>query len=169
VRFERIAGDVHNLPLVNQWADAVFSCAAIHHSSRIDALFREIWRVLKPGGLLVFVSEPSKKASILARQPDNTETAHGINEHIYSFGEYMTALRAAGFRARQLSPRSVRYRFLYPDPEFREGLPPLFVRLGRSETGRRLMTSLLGNRVLGPLLYRFANLPLSVVARRPLS
>jgi len=165
--FERIAGDIHNIPLVEGWADVVFSCAAIHHSSGIEALFREIWRILKPGGLFVFVSEPSKKASIKERQPVNAETAHGINEHIYSFDEYMSALRATGFQPRQLSPRSIRYRLLYPDAEFREGIPPWLWRFGRTEVGRRIVPWLLGGRLTGPILYRVANLPLSVIAKRP--
>ncbi len=165
--FERIAGDIHNIPLVEGWADVVFSCAAIHHSSGIEALFREIWRILKPGGLFVFVSEPSKKASIKERQPVNAETAHGINEHIYSFDEYMSALRATGFQPRQLSPRSIRYRLLYPDAEFREGVPSWLWRFGRTAVGRRIVPRLLGGRHTGPILYRIANLPLSVIAKRP--
>lgn len=167
IHFERIAGDIHDIPLVEGWADAVFSCASIHHSSSLEALFREVWRILKPGGLFVFVSEPSKKASIEETQPANAETAHGINEHIYSFEEYRSTLRAVGFETRQLSPRSVRYRLLYPDAEFREGLPAWFWRLGRTEVGRRIVTWLLGGRYTGPLVYRFANLPLSMIAKRP--
>jgi SAM-dependent methyltransferase/uncharacterized protein YbaR (Trm112 family) len=105
--FERICGDIHQVPLVDGWADVVFSAAAIHHSGQRERLFAETWRILKPGGTFVFIAEPSKKASILERHPQNEETAVGINEHIYSFEEYMGPLRAQGFRPRHLAPRSV--------------------------------------------------------------
>jgi SAM-dependent methyltransferase len=161
--FERVCGDIHRLPLPDGWADVVFSCAAIHHSSDPLKLFQEVARVLKPGGMFVFISEPVKMESIPARQPDNEETRHGINEHIFSFAEYRDAWRAAGFRGRQLSPRTVRYRALYPDVPFLAGLPSALVRLTRSTLGRRLLVQLLRGRWTGPLVYRFANLPLTCI------
>ena len=164
--FERLCGDVHRLPIRDGWADVVFSCAAIHHSPDPVKLFREAWRVLKPGGFFVFISEPVKKESISARQPDNEETRHGINEHIYSFAEYRDAWRAAGFRGRQLSPRTVRYRALYPDAEFHQGLPPAVVHLMGSTRGRRLLARLLRGRLTGPLVYRYASLPLTGIVRK---
>jgi SAM-dependent methyltransferase len=164
--FERVCGDIHRLPLRDGWADVVFSCAAIHHSSDPLKLFREVGRILKPGGMFVFISEPVKKESIAALQPDNEETRHGINEHIYSFAEYRDAWRAAGFRGRQLSPRTVRYRSLYPDADFHEGLPPVLVRLTRSARGRRLLAWLLRGRWTGPLVYRYASLPLTCIVRK---
>jgi SAM-dependent methyltransferase len=165
--FERIRGDVHRVPLVDGWADVVFSAAAIHHSPDPTRLFAEVWRLLKPGGRFVFIAEPSKKASILERQPQNEETAAGINEHIYSFREYLQPLRAQGFRPRHLAPRSIRYRMLYPDPDFMAGLTPTLRRLSRFALGRRLVTRLVRGRFTGPLVYRYASLPLTVVAEKP--
>jgi SAM-dependent methyltransferase len=165
--FERICGDIHRLPLRDGWADVVFSCAAIHHSADPLKLFQEVGRVLKPGGVFVFISEPVKKESISARQPDNEETRHGINEHIYSFAEYHDAWRGAGFRGHQLSPRTVRYRALYPDADFHQGLPPALVHLTRSTWGRRLFTHLLRGRWTGPLVYRYSSLPLTCIVTKP--
>jgi SAM-dependent methyltransferase len=165
--FERICGDIHRVPLRDGWADVVFGAAAIHHSGQRERLFAEVWRLLKPGGAFAFIAEPSKKASIPERQPQNEETAVGINEHIYSFAEYMGPLRAQGFRPRHLAPRSIRYRMLYPDPDFMEGLTPTLRRLSRSALGRRLVTRLVRGRWTGPLVYRYASLPLSVIALKP--
>jgi SAM-dependent methyltransferase len=165
--FERICGDVHRVPLKEGWADVVFSAAAIHHSPDPVRLFAEVWRLLKPGGQFVFVGEPSKKASIPDRQPQNEETAHGINEHIYSFEEYMGPLRRQGFRPRHLVARSIAHRMLYSDEDFIGGLSVGLRYLSRSQTGRRLALRLLRGRLTGGLLYRYSNLPLTVIARRP--
>jgi ubiquinone/menaquinone biosynthesis C-methylase UbiE/uncharacterized protein YbaR (Trm112 family) len=165
--FERVCADIHRLPLRDAWADIVFSCAAIHHSSDPLNLFREVGRVLKPGGMFVFISEPVKKESISARQPDNEETRHGINEHIYSFAEYRDAWRAAGFRGHQLSPRTVRYRALYPDADFHKGLSPSVVHLTHSKWGRRLLARFLRGRWTGPLVYRYSSLPLTCIVKKP--
>jgi SAM-dependent methyltransferase len=165
--FERICGDIHRVPLQDGWADVVFSAAAIHHSPDPTRLFAEVWRLLKPGGRFVFIAEPSKKASIPDRQPQNEETAVGINEHIYSFREYMEPLRAQGFRPRHLSPRSIRYRMLYPDADFMSGLTPFLRRASRSALGRRLVARLLRGRFTGPIVYRYSSLPLTVVAHKP--
>ena len=166
VHFERIRGDVHGLPLADGWADAVVGVAAVHHSGRIDDLFAEVRRVLRPGGLFAMVSEPVKKASIPDRQPQNEETAHGINEHMYSLAEYTGALRRAGFRHRLLSPRTVRYRLLYRDAEFESGLPRLLRAASRRDWGRAALARMLKGCITGPLVYRYANLPLSLIAEK---
>jgi ubiquinone/menaquinone biosynthesis C-methylase UbiE len=167
--FERIRGDVHRMPLRDGWADAVFSCATLHHSSDLVALFREVWRVLRPGGQLLFVAEPSKKASIPDRRPQNAEAEHGINENLYSLAEYSHALRTVGFRFRRLVPRSIRYRLVYPDPDFQGEIPKALERLTRSERGRNFLERLLSSRLLGPILYRYWSLPLTGVASKPAS
>ena len=164
--FERLRGDVHRMPVKDGWADVVFSCASLHHSSDLSALCREVARVLAPDGSFIFLSEPCKKASIPESQPDNVETRHGINEHIYSLPEYATALRAAGFRFRRLVPRSIRFRFVYPDEDFLSAVPKLLLPLTRSERGRDLLVSIAANRWLGNLLYRYWSLPLTIIARK---
>lgn len=162
--FERICGDIHRIPLPDGWADVVFSAAAIHHSPDPVRLFAEVHRLLKPGGRFVFIAEPSKKASIPDRQPQNEETAAGINEHIYSFQEYMGPLRAQGFRPRHLLPRSIPYRLMYPDDGIPAGFPRILRGAARYALGRWLIGWLIRGRVTGPIVYRYSNLPLSVVA-----
>ncbi len=165
--FERLRADIHHLPLPDGWADAVFSCAAIHHSGDLPALFGEVARVLRPGGVFVFVCEPAKRVSIPGNVPQNEETAVGINEHFYSLAEYMRALRRAGLRARRLVPRTIGYRLLYPDDAL-VGSAPRDVRwLARRSTGRALLQRLLRNRAGGAWLYRRWSLPLSAIARKP--
>jgi SAM-dependent methyltransferase len=164
--FERLRADGHRLPLVDGWADVVFSCAAIHHSSDLDRLFAEVHRVLRPGGLLLFVSEPSKRESITARKPDNEETAVGINENIYALAEYQRALAGAGFRAKRLVPRSLAYRLRITDPDFEQDMPRKIAPWAKTERGRRLLLRLLGNRWTGDWLYRRWSLPLTMAATK---
>jgi len=165
--FERLQADLHRTPLPDGWAGAVFSAASLHHSSDLPAVIAEAWRLLEPGGVFVFVSEPSKKVSIEESRPDNEETRHGINEHVYAHREYVVPLRRRGFRVRRLVPRSITYRMLYPDEAFQSGLTPFLRRLGRTARGRSLARFLLGAPVVGPSLYRGSSLPLSLVATKP--
>jgi ubiquinone/menaquinone biosynthesis C-methylase UbiE len=164
--FERIRADLHRMPLPENWADVVFSCASLHHSSDLSAVYGELSRVLRPGGHFIFLCEPCKKASVREHQPKNEETAHGINEYLYSFSEYLRPLRAMGFRCRQLAPLSVRYASLYPRGDFQEKIPKLLLPLTRSAFGRDLIEWALGNRLTGPLLYRFWSLPLTTIAQK---
>lgn len=167
VQFERVRGDIHRLPLPDGWADAVFSCAAIHHSGDLDSLFAEVFRVLGPGGAFVFISEPVKMESIPGNRPHNIETEVGINEHFYSYAEYTDALTRAGFVFHRMVPRSIRHRLLYPDPDLLQEAPGFIRRLARTPRGRRVLDLLLRNRLAGPWLYRQWSLPLSGVAQKP--
>ncbi len=166
IHFERLRGDVHHLPLPDGWADVAFSCAAVHHSSDLDALFGEVRRVLRPGGRFVFVSEACRRESIPVNRPDNIETQAGINEHVYTLFEYEEALARAGFRSRRLLPRTVRYRLLYPDEDFEQGMPTGIRRLARSASGRALIDLMLRRRLANRWLYRHWGLPLSVIAEK---
>lgn len=165
--FERIRGDMHRMPIHDEWADVVFSCATLHHSSDLELLFREVWRVLRPGGHFLFISEPSKKASIPEDRPQNAETEHGINEHIYSLREYLGPLHRVGFRWRRLVPRSIRYRLVNPDDAFRDAIPAAVAPATRSERGRDFIERLARSRLFGPILYRYWSLPLTIVAQKP--
>jgi ubiquinone/menaquinone biosynthesis C-methylase UbiE/uncharacterized protein YbaR (Trm112 family) len=168
VAFERIRADLHRMPLRDEWADVVFSCASLHHSSSLNDLYEEVWRVLRPGGKFIFLGEPCKKASVEETRPDNAETAHGINEHVYSLAEYLGPLRKRGFTYRRLVPRSIRYRLVYPDDAFSGGIPFLLRRLTRSDRGRQFLERALGTSLFGPLIYRYWSLPLTVIATKPL-
>jgi SAM-dependent methyltransferase len=162
--FERLRADMHRLPLADGWADVVFGCATLHHSSDLERLMGEVARVLRRGGLLLAISEPNKRAAILQRRPDNAETAAGINEQIYTLAEYFAAARSAGLRPRAIVPRTVRQRMLYGESNLREGLDPWLVRLLRRRCGLRLVDLMLRVPILLRWIYRRSNLPLSFYA-----
>lgn len=164
--FERVRADFHRMPLPDGWADAALSCAAIHHSGRLDRVFAEVHRVLKPSGTLVLVSEPTKSEAISGHQPQNEETAAGLNEHYYSLREYRAALAAAGFRCRRVVPRSIAYRLLYPDPDFHAGTPSWVRAWASTPRGQRWLLRMLANRWVGDWLHRRWSLPLSMIAEK---
>jgi protein-L-isoaspartate O-methyltransferase/uncharacterized protein YbaR (Trm112 family) len=56
--FDRVWGDMANVPVASGVFDVVFANAAVHHSPDLAATAREAARVLKPGGKLVFTNEP---------------------------------------------------------------------------------------------------------------
>ena len=53
-RAEFLAGDAHNLPYENDKFDLVFGRAILHHLELKIAL-QEVYRVLKPGGIAIFI------------------------------------------------------------------------------------------------------------------
>ncbi|MBP8948400.1 MAG: methyltransferase domain-containing protein [Candidatus Promineofilum sp.] len=102
VTFERVIGDGENLPLADGRFDLVFCAAALHHFSDLPELFRQIARVLRPGGRLLAVREPSlsiaaDEAATLD-QVAGEELAAGINENNPTLVDYLDALDGAGLR-----------------------------------------------------------------------
>jgi malonyl-CoA O-methyltransferase len=53
-RFERVRADAYALPFADGAFDLVFSSLMLQWCDDLDAVFGEIARVLKPGGLLLF-------------------------------------------------------------------------------------------------------------------
>ncbi|PJF28274.1 MAG: hypothetical protein CUN53_00915 [Phototrophicales bacterium] len=97
VRFERVAGTMTRLPFADGVFAAAFTSAAIHHAEDLGTAFREISRVLRPGGVLVLSSEPTLGLLRRSHSFGADAIAWGMNEHIYRLGDYLRAARASGF------------------------------------------------------------------------
>lgn len=52
--------DAENLPFEDNFFDMVVGHAVIHHLPDVEAAFKEAYRVLKPGGVLVIAGEPTR-------------------------------------------------------------------------------------------------------------
>ena len=62
------AADAEALPFADGEFDLVIGHAVLHHIPDLDLAFREILRVLKPGGRFVFCGEPTAKGDVIARR-----------------------------------------------------------------------------------------------------
>jgi ubiquinone/menaquinone biosynthesis C-methylase UbiE len=60
--------DAERLPYDDGTFDIVLGHAVLHHIPDLDGSFREILRVLKPGGRFVFAGEPTRHGDFVARK-----------------------------------------------------------------------------------------------------
>jgi SAM-dependent methyltransferase len=119
--FLSIVGDLENLPLKDNSLDTYLCRAALHHFLCIDSVVEEIKRVLKPGGVIVFIepngSNPIVKLSTFGEKlSGNLLLSLGLdtpNETIHDHICYLEALEQQGFSC-------VRISSCYPG-----SLPPL--------------------------------------------
>jgi len=95
------------LPFADGTFDVVFARAVLHHSRDLDLACSEIYRVLRPGGILVaarehVISRESDLGQFLQRHP--LHRLYG-GEHAFVLDRYIGALKTAGFdRLEILSP-----------------------------------------------------------------
>ena len=88
--------------------DYVFCCEVLHHNDRhhLRRTFRELWRVLRPGGRLFVVNEPLRFPLRPKRHHAREVAQFDGNEHVYFLHEYRRAARArASARASRRSRR----------------------------------------------------------------
>jgi SAM-dependent methyltransferase len=87
------------LPFADATFDVVFARAVLHHTSDLDGACREMYRVLRPGGVFVAAREHviSKEADLgqfLAQHP--LHHLYG-GEHAFLLDRYVGAVKDAGF------------------------------------------------------------------------
>jgi SAM-dependent methyltransferase len=72
---ETCACDAEALPFEDESFDLVFGHAVLHHLPHLDRAFDEFFRVLRPGGTLVFAGEPSRRGDKIAAIPKRSARA----------------------------------------------------------------------------------------------
>jgi SAM-dependent methyltransferase len=89
------------LPFADGTFDVVFARAVLHHMRDLDSACREMFRVLRPGGMLIaarehVISNETDLKAFLDQHP--LHHLYG-GEHAFLLDRYIGALRAAGFSA----------------------------------------------------------------------
>jgi SAM-dependent methyltransferase len=104
------AGDFEKLPFTDSTFDGAICLSALHHVPDIPTALREIRRVLKPNGVVVF-SEPGTGHS--AQPQSHAEMVElGVLERDIVVDELLDACLAAGFTSVEVQP------YLLPPPTY---------------------------------------------------
>ena len=69
LKVETICADAEQLPLEDESFELVLGHAVLHHLPSLETALAEIARVLKPGGILAIMGEPSRNGDRLAWMP----------------------------------------------------------------------------------------------------
>jgi arsenite methyltransferase len=100
---EFLKGTIENIPLPDNSVDVVISNCVINLSSDKDAVLREAFRVLKPGGRFA-VSDVVVRGDVPADIRRSMELWVGCIAGALEETEYATKLRAAGFADVEVEP-----------------------------------------------------------------
>jgi SAM-dependent methyltransferase len=94
------------LPFSDAEFDVVFARAVLHHTRNLEVACREIYRVLKPGGIFIALRE-----HVISRDDDlpeflNHHPLHRLygGEHAFRLDQYINTLRDRGFSVKILRP-----------------------------------------------------------------
>jgi SAM-dependent methyltransferase/uncharacterized protein YbaR (Trm112 family) len=151
-----LKADLNDPPLQEDSFDLVITSAALHHAYDLPSAMRHIARLLKPGGLFLAISEPTK--GLLKDNARYGCDAHPcLNEHVYWIWEYLRLARQVGLRPRTYLPGYVSRRL---DAGATRGLR--FGRLGA------VVASFWQIRWIRKLLERYGYLPASLLFGMPM-
>ncbi len=90
-------GDFHDLCMFsNSSLDFAAVDAALHHTNNLDRVLREVWRVLKPGSMMVAVNEPGIPSLITPLTRNLSPEAFGSHERQFGVVENTYTERAWG-------------------------------------------------------------------------
>lgn len=102
----RLLADMNRLPLADATVDVVFAASCVHHSWDLGRTFREIARVLKPGGTAYLCGEPlpSLVRFVIGGGFGRRERELGINETWIRRSSWLRQCRQAGLEPRIVFP-----------------------------------------------------------------
>lgn len=165
IYFERMIGDMNALPLQSEKFDVVFMTATLHHTSDPVLAMEQAGAALAKGGTAIIINEPVRSPLVSGELVGCVEIEHGINENVYTLGEYMRAFKRARLRPRLIMPASLIHSLAHD---------PARAQLEIGALGYKVVGNLwrhgLGQRIaqssLLKYLYLVANMPLVALATK---
>lgn len=109
-RVEFVQAAPGRLPFADETFDAVFSKDALVHVADKDAVFAEIFRVLKPGGFFAASDWLTSHDGEPSPAMKNYLAAEGLSFGMASAARYRAAMERAGFAAIETTSRNGWYR-----------------------------------------------------------
>ena len=105
VYFDRLLSNMADPAIASESMDYVFCCEVLHHNDlqAMRRTFREIHRILRPGGKLLVLNEPMRFPLNLKRDHAAEVAQFDGNEHVHFFHQYFLGARRAGFSVRVLA------------------------------------------------------------------
>jgi arsenite methyltransferase len=103
---EFLKGEIENIPLPDNSVDVIISNCVINLSGNKDQVFREAFRVLKPGGRFA-VSDVMTKGEMLPEIRKSVLLWVGCVAGALEEGDYKAKLEAAGFRNIDIEPTRI--------------------------------------------------------------
>ncbi len=167
VFFERVLASMDAMPLASNSVDYVYCCQVLHHNDN-DSLrrtFKEIFRVLKPGGRLLMVNETLKSVRDPDGVHDEAVQEYEGYEHAHWAMRYRWEATRAGLLTEIAEPH---YRSFFGDAE--PTIPPETGRL--RALGLRLGFSLRSNGLARRLYLAWLNhvwggVSMNMIATKP--
>ncbi len=103
---EFLKGEIESIPLPDNSVDVIISNCVINLSADKDKVFREAFRVLKPGGRLA-VSDIVVRGDMPPEVQRSMELWAGCMAGALRDTEYVTKVKAAGFNAVEIEPTRI--------------------------------------------------------------
>ena len=101
----RAVADMHALPYVDGFFDLVIVSATAHHSTDLAGLFREINRVLRPGGRAIVVNEAVEGYIKKLGSRHHHDRDEQIHEEEIRYTAYRSAIKSSGLTFKPFVPR----------------------------------------------------------------
>jgi hypothetical protein len=104
---EFLRGEIEHIPLPDNTVDVIISNCVINLSADKDAVLREAFRVLKPGGRFAVSDVVVRGTNVPAEVRKNMELWIGCVAGALEEGDYRGRLEAAGFAGVDIEPTRV--------------------------------------------------------------
>ncbi len=96
--FERVFSDMHHMPFVDDSFDIVFGSAVLHHSKRLEDVFTEARRVLRPAGRFILINEAGRGVWERIHPVYKKMEEKGFGDTAYNLLEWRKGAQRGGFK-----------------------------------------------------------------------